>query len=109
MFPGDLDGDARPEVIATNKGARNPDGTGDPRPVSWFEYGTDPLDEFGWVEHELKRMAWPINSQPWDLDSDGDVDFISTRGNSVPATVCFGWNRSVLQSPLHRLLPNLIA
>jgi hypothetical protein len=31
-------------------------------------------------------VIWPINAQPVDIDSDsdGDIDFVSTRGNSKP-------------------------
>jgi hypothetical protein len=35
------------------------------------------------VEHELIRVVWPINSQPVDLDGDGDFDII---GGSVAET-----------------------
>lgn len=41
------------------------------------------MNEDSWVEHELARVRWPINSQPVDLDSDGDLDII---GGSVAET-----------------------
>jgi hypothetical protein len=41
------------------------------------------LKEDSWVEHELTRVIWPINSQPVDLDSDGDLDIV---GGSVAET-----------------------
>ena len=42
-----------------------------------------PLDGNSWVEHELTKVGWPINSQPVDLDKDGDLDII---GGSVAET-----------------------
>jgi hypothetical protein len=50
--------------------------------VSWFGLPDDPLDGDAWVEHELARVIVPINSQPFDLDGDGDL--VGTRGNSIP-------------------------
>ena len=78
----DFDGNGRPEVVTANKGAQNPDmTTTELDPISWFELPDDPLDGDRWVEHELKRVAVPINSQPIDLDGDGDLDVVGgSRG-----------------------------
>ena len=74
-FLADLDADGRPEVLAANKGGQNPPrGTTETHPISWFAIPDDPLDGDAWVEHELARVIVPINSQPFDLDQDGDVD-----------------------------------
>ncbi len=76
-FLADLDADGRPEVLAANKGGQNPPrGTTETHPISWFAIPDDPLDGDAWVEHELARVIVPINSQPFDLDQDGDVDVI---------------------------------
>ena len=77
VFLADFDDDGRPEVVAPNKGGQNPPrGTTEKHPVSWFAIPEDPLDGDAWVEHELARVIVPINSQPFDLDGDGDLDVI---------------------------------
>ncbi|HET9219834.1 MAG TPA: VCBS repeat-containing protein [Terriglobia bacterium] len=82
-FFADLNGDGRPEVITPNKGAQSPRRDQAPTAISWFEIKGNPLDSDAWVEHELTRVIWPINSQPVDLDADGDMDII---GGSVAET-----------------------
>ena len=77
VFLADFDDDGRPEVVAANKGGQNPArGTTEKHPVSWFAVPDEPLDGGAWVEHELARVVVPINSQPFDLDGDGDLDVI---------------------------------
>jgi hypothetical protein len=80
VFFADLTGDRRPEIVAANKGAQSPSAQQAPTAISWFEVTGNPLDGRSWVEHELARVVWPINSQPVDLDGDGDLDVI---GGSV--------------------------
>ena len=82
VFFADLDGDGRPEVVAANKGAQSPDPeTAGLDPISWFEVTGDPLAPSSWIEHELARVQIPINSQPVDLDGDGDLDVVGgSRG-----------------------------
>ncbi len=76
VFAADLDGDGRPEIVASNKGAQSPaPSSAATNPISWFETGDDPLSG-DWVEHELARVIWPINSMTVDLDEDGDVDIV---------------------------------
>ena len=77
VFFADFDGDGRPEVVAPNKGDQNPPrGTTEKHAISWFALPPDPLDGDHWVEHELNRVIVPINSQPVDLDRDGDLDVV---------------------------------
>lgn len=80
VFAADLDGDGKPEIVSPNKGAQGPRTTQPPTAISWFKITGDPLDGKSWVEHELTKVVWPINSQPVDLDKDGDLDII---GGSV--------------------------
>ncbi|NIR34887.1 MAG: VCBS repeat-containing protein, partial [Actinobacteria bacterium] len=79
VFLADFDQDGRPEVVAANKGDQSGDAEA-LNTISWFELAGDPLDDTSWVEHELTRIVWPINSQPVDLDGDGDLDVV---GGSV--------------------------
>ena len=84
VFLADFDADGRPEVVAANKGSQ----TGDAETlnaISWFELAGDPLEDASWIEHELARVIWPINSQPVDLDGDGDVDVVG--GSSAESRI----------------------
>ena len=81
-FFADLNGDGKPEVVAANKGGQNPVlETTQLHAISWFEVSGDPLDPDSWIEHVIAEVRIPINSQPVDLDQDGDVDVLGgSRG-----------------------------
>lgn len=79
VFFADFDGDGRPEVVAPNKGSQSGDRNETTlRPISWYEIDGDPLKDESWKEHELTRVAVPINSRPVDLDQDGDIDILAS-------------------------------
>src|SRR5690606_18054588 len=75
VFLADLNGDGTLEVASPNKGAQGPTVDQAPTAISFFEIVGDPLDD-KWVEHELTKITWPINSHTIDLDGDGDADIV---------------------------------
>ena len=52
--------------------------------LAWFENPGDATGE--WTRHDFSRRARGMFDKfiPRDMDGDGDVDFLGTRGNSVP-------------------------
>ena len=77
VFFGDFDKDGKPEVVAANKGAENPSLDDAPlNNVSIFLLPENPLNGNLWKERVLTQVKIPINSQPIDLDRDGDLDIV---------------------------------
>jgi len=78
VFLADFDGDGRQEIVTPNKGAQDPTrARQEPKEISFFEVRGAPLEDSTWNEHVLTRVPWPINSQPIDLDGDGDLDVVA--------------------------------
>jgi len=86
----DINGDGRPDVMTGgySGGARDESADRDPDPavpsgrLAWFEGTGDP--DRPWVLHDISRRRRGMFDAfvPRDMDGDGDVDFVSTRGNS---------------------------
>ena len=79
VFAADLDNDGVPEVMAPNKGAQTPGPEDYARstPVELFQLaGSDPLDGDAWQRVVLGNYSIPQNSEPVDLDGDGDLDIV---------------------------------
>lgn len=86
----DIDGDGDQDLIVGgySGGPRDRDGddvTLDVRQgrLAWFENPNEASGE--WVRHDISRRKRGMFDKfvPRDLDGDGDVDFVSTRGNSA--------------------------
>ena len=86
----DIDGDADLDIFTGtySLGPRDRDGSDIDRNssigrISWFENrGSDQV----WIRHDISRRKRGMYDKwlAYDLDKDGDVDFIGTRGNSAP-------------------------
>ena len=79
VFAADFDGDGRAELVAPNKGEQNPDpATSVKNSISI--YLPEQLPQ-AWLERQLGSYRIPINSEPVDLDRDGDPDIVGgSRG-----------------------------
>ena len=85
VFVADLDAKGPPEIIAPNKGAQRPgpDDFARSTPVSIYSLDGDPLLESSWREQTIGNYSVPQNSEPVDLDADGDLDIVvGTRGEN---------------------------
>lgn len=76
VFLVDFDGDGRLEAVAPNKGEQNPDGRQEKKAISIYTIPDNPLDGDAWKETVLGTYVVPQNSEPIDLDGDGDSDIV---------------------------------
>ena len=86
----DINGDGHPDVIggSYSRGPREGDGDVDKDDalgrIGWFEH---PGDATGaWPRHDISRRKRGMYDKfiARDVDADGDIDFLGTRGNSAP-------------------------
>ena len=86
----DINGDGREDLFvgAYSRGPRDHDGdevtAADPiGRLSWFENRGEPAN---WTRHDVSRRKRGMYDKliARDMDGDGDVDFVGTRGNSAP-------------------------
>jgi hypothetical protein len=75
---GDVNGDFRPDVAHGAKGG--PAGSGE-----WFAWWEAPVDPEGvWTKHLISdQQPGATNIHPANVDNDGEMDFIASRGHGV--------------------------
>lgn len=76
---GDVDGDGRPDISLAAKGGDRAESTSD----AWFAWWQAPRDpKQPWTRHLLAdHQGGATNIQPADVNGDGRMDFIATRGH----------------------------
>ena len=73
--------------------------------MTWFENTGNP--QTGWVRHDISRRVRDMNDGfiARDLDQDGDLDLISTRGNSGDNDGVFWLEQIRTQDPVRAFTP----
>ncbi|MCA8997916.1 MAG: VCBS repeat-containing protein [Planctomycetaceae bacterium] len=98
---GDLNGDGRPDITTAAKGGpMAPEGTGDW--FAWWEAPQDPLRS-GWKKHLIaKEQSGATNILPVDVDGDGQMDVLCSRGHGFGLCWFRGpdWKRTDFASEL---------
>ena len=108
----DINSDGNMDVMAGTYSASPRDHDGEEKTVNdrlgrlaWFENPGDPTGD--WIHHDISRRIRGMFDQfvPIDLDKDGDLDFVSTRGNSHPYDGVFWLEQVRTEKPVHRFTP----
>lgn len=90
LVVADINDDGEPDIMTGtySGGPRNKEGTKTVDAIlgrlAWFEHPKNPKDL--WIRHDISRRLRGMFDKfiPIDLDKDGDMDFVTTRGNSYP-------------------------
>jgi hypothetical protein len=109
----DIDGDGDTDVIAGgySSGSRTNDGDVDASDslgrMGWFENPGVAAARSEWTRHDISRRKRGMFDKfvARDLDGDGDIDFVSTRGNSAPYDGVFWLEQVRSSSPRAVFIP----
>ena len=108
----DIDGDGDPDILAGSysRGSRDSDGPNITRNdalgrLGWFENPGRP--NASWNRHDISRRKRGMFDEfaARDLDGDGDIDFVGTRGNSHPHDGVFWLEQVRTTTPLPAFTP----
>jgi hypothetical protein len=111
MAAADVDGDGDADLMTGGYswGARDhdeePDAAGRLGRIAWFENPGRTGED--WTRHDVSRRQRGMFDQ-WiarDLDADGDVDFLTTRGNSEPYDGLIWLEQTRAQKPARAFTP----
>ncbi len=103
----DINNDGHQDLITGgySRGERDTDGKvtiNDPLGrIAWFENPNNPTKT--WIRQDISRRKRGMFDQfvAVDLDKDGDIDFVSTRGNSLPYDGVFWLEQVRSEQPLN--------
>jgi CubicO group peptidase (beta-lactamase class C family) len=102
VFAADFDDDGKFELVAANKGEQNPELSSAPlNNISLYLPPANPLDGGDWQEQVLGQVKIPINSEPVDLDGDGDLDIVA--GSRAEARILWFENLGALKFDTHAI------
>jgi hypothetical protein len=107
----DINGDGRMDIMAGSYsgGPRTGDGEVDALDelgrLGWFEQPADASQP--WIRHDISRRKRGMFDKfiARDMDGDGDVDFVGTRGNSAPFDGVFWLEQVRSAEPQRNFLP----
>lgn len=108
----DVDGDGDPDILAGSysRGPRDSDGQNITQNdalgrLGWFENPGQAQDS--WIRHDISRRKRGMFDEfaARDLDGDGDIDFVGTRGNSHPYDGVFWLEQVRTTTPLPAFIP----
>ena len=73
--------------------------------LAWFEHPGNAYEP--WIRHDFSRRIRGMFDKfiPMDMDMDGDIDFVTTRGNSFPYDGVLWLEQVRSKEPLARFIP----
>jgi hypothetical protein len=109
----DINQDGNPDVMTGTYSSSPRDHDGETKTVNdglgrmaWFEHPGDPYGQ--WIRHDISRRIRGMFDKfvPIDLDNDGDIDFVSTRGNTYPYDGVFWLEQIRTKEAAKRFIPS---
>lgn len=112
VLAADINGDGKPDVMTGTYSGSPRDYDGEDKTVNdslgrlaWFEQPENPKGP--WTQHVISRRIRGMFDKfaAFDPDNDGDIDFVSTRGNSHPYDGVFWLEQVRTKEPAKRFTP----